>query len=199
MSSVVRQKTIAHIKMNSALDSLQEWQAILNRDSQSDGKIFYSVHSTKIYCRPSCPSRKPNRNQVTFFQSAQEAAESQGFRPCKRCQPQKILAPTLDKVLTAYRYIEAQSDRIPTLTELSTQVALTPTYFQRVFKQIISVTLFEYANAQRIKRLKQHLHQGAEITDGLYAVGYGSSSRLYKKSTRTTRNESCYIQTTRER
>ncbi|MES1024673.1 bifunctional DNA-binding transcriptional regulator/O6-methylguanine-DNA methyltransferase Ada [Gloeocapsa sp. BRSZ] len=168
--------------MKLALDSLEEiWQAILSRDSQFDGKIFYGVHSTKIYCRPSCPSRKPNRNQVTFFQSAQ-AAEAQGFRPCKRCQPQKVLAPTVDKILTACRFIEAQSDRIPTLTELSTQVAMSPTHFSRVFKQIIGVTFFEYANAQRIQRLKQHLHRGAEITDALYEVGYGSSSRLYEKA-----------------
>jgi len=167
--------------MKSTLDSSAEWQAILNRDTQFDGKIFYGVHSTKIYCRPSCPSRKPNRNRVTFFQSAQ-AAESQGFRPCKRCQPHKVLTPTIDKILTACRYIEAQSDCIPTLTELSTQVAMSPTHFSRLFKQIIGVTFFEYANAQRLQRLKQHLHQGAEITDALYEVGYGSSSRLYEKA-----------------
>ncbi|MBE9189644.1 bifunctional DNA-binding transcriptional regulator/O6-methylguanine-DNA methyltransferase Ada [Gloeocapsopsis crepidinum LEGE 06123] len=168
--------------MKSALDSLEEiWQVILSRDSQFDGKIFYGVHSTKIYCRPSCPSRKPHRNRVTFFQSAQ-AAEAQGFRPCKRCQPQKVLAPTIDKILSACRYIDAQSDRIPTLTELSIQVAMSPTHFQRVFKQIIGVTPFDYANAQRIERLKQHLQQGTEITDALYEVGYGSSSRLYEKA-----------------
>ncbi|AFZ32454.1 Ada DNA repair protein and transcriptional regulator, AraC family [Gloeocapsa sp. PCC 7428] len=168
--------------MKLALDSLEEiWQAILSRDSQFDGKIFYGVHSTKIYCRPSCPSRKPKRNQVTFFQSVQ-AAEAQGFRSCKRCQPQKVLSPKVDTVLAACRYIDAQSDRIPTLAELSTQVAMSPTHFSRVFKQIIGVTFFEYANAQRIQRLKQHLHQGTEITDALYAVGYGSSSRLYEKA-----------------
>ncbi|MUL37758.1 bifunctional DNA-binding transcriptional regulator/O6-methylguanine-DNA methyltransferase Ada [Gloeocapsopsis dulcis] len=163
------------------LDFAEEiWQAVVSRDSKFDGKIFYGVHSTKIYCRPSCPSRKPNRSQVTIFQSAQ-AAELQGFRPCKRCQPHAI-APTINKILTACRYIEAQSDRVPTLTELSTQVAMSPTHFQRVFKQIVGVTPFEYGNAQRRERLKQHLHQGVKITDALYEVGYGSSSRLYEQA-----------------
>jgi AraC family transcriptional regulator of adaptative response/methylated-DNA-[protein]-cysteine methyltransferase len=164
------------------LDFSEEiWQVILSRDSQFDGKIFYGVHSTKIYCRPSCPSRKPHRNRVTFFQSA-PAAEAQGFRPCKRCQPQRAIAPTLDKILAICRYIDAQSDRIPTLTELSTQVAMSPTHFQKVFKQTIGVTPFEYGNAQRRERLKQHLQQGTAITDALYEVGYGSSSRLYEKA-----------------
>jgi AraC family transcriptional regulator of adaptative response/methylated-DNA-[protein]-cysteine methyltransferase len=159
------------------------WQAILNRDPSLDGKIFYGVHSTRIYCRPTCKSRKPSRSQVSFFQSPQQA-EAQGFRPCKRCQPQNATAsePTKDKVLAACRYIEAQSDRIPTLSELGIHVEMSPTHLQRVFKQIMGVTPFQYADALRIERLKMFLHQGEEITPALYEAGYGSSSRLYEKA-----------------
>ena len=159
------------------------WQAILNRDSNFDGKVFYGVHSTNIYCRPTCPSRKPNRRQVAFFSSPQ-IAEAQGFRPCKRCHPQNQTTPNpaQDKVLAACRYIEAQRDRLPTLAELSTQLEMSPFHLQRVFKQIVGVTPFQYATAHRTAHLKQHLQQGEDITSALYEVGYGSSSRLYENA-----------------
>jgi len=159
------------------------WQALLERDSQFEGKFVYGVHSTGIYCRPTCPSRKPSRSQVSFFSSPEEAHE-QGFRPCKRCQPQNATAsnPARDKVFAVCGYIEAQSDHIPTLLELSTQVKMSPSHLQRVFKQIVGVSPFQYGNAHRKERLKQHLHQGEEIAHALYEVGYGSSSRLYEKA-----------------
>ncbi|MEH2150555.1 bifunctional DNA-binding transcriptional regulator/O6-methylguanine-DNA methyltransferase Ada [Nostoc sp.] len=159
------------------------WEAVLNRDSTIDGKFFYGVRSTGIYCRPICPSRRPNRNQVCFFQSAQEA-ESGGFRPCKRCQPQfeKVPNTVKAKVLTACRYIEAQVDHIPTLSELCSQVEMSPSYLQRIFKQIIGVSPFQYADALRSQRLKQRLQSGEEIAHAVYDTGYGSSSQLYEKA-----------------
>ncbi|MEH1998063.1 MAG: bifunctional DNA-binding transcriptional regulator/O6-methylguanine-DNA methyltransferase Ada [Nostoc sp.] len=159
------------------------WEAVLNRDPAFEGKLFYGVRSTGVYCRPICPSRRPNRNQVCFFQSAQEA-ESAGFRHCKRCQPQSetVPNPAKAKVLAACRYIEAQSDRIPTLAELSSQVGMSPSYLQKVFKQIIGVSPFQYADALRSQRLKQRLQSGEEIAHAVYDTGYGSSSRLYEKA-----------------
>ncbi|MDF5710345.1 MAG: bifunctional DNA-binding transcriptional regulator/O6-methylguanine-DNA methyltransferase Ada [Nostoc sp. S4] len=159
------------------------WQAVLNRDSSFDGKLFYGVHSTGIYCRPICPSRRPNRDRVCFFESVQEA-EIAGFRPCKRCQPQSqtVENPAKAKVLAACRYIEAQSDRIPTLWELCSEVGMSPSYLQKIFKQIIGVSPFQYADALRSQRLKQRLQLGEEITDAIYDTGYGSSSRLYEKA-----------------
>ncbi|MEH2027304.1 bifunctional DNA-binding transcriptional regulator/O6-methylguanine-DNA methyltransferase Ada [Nostoc sp.] len=159
------------------------WQAVLNRDSAFEGKFFYSVCSTGIYCRPICPSRRPNRNQVCFFQSAQDA-EIAGFRPCKRCQPESetVPNPAKAKVLAACRYIEAQSDRIPTLSELCSEVEMSPSYLQRIFKQIVGVSPFQYADALRSQRLKQRLHQGEEIAHAVYDTGYGSSSQLYEKA-----------------
>lgn len=159
------------------------WKAILNRDPTIDGKLFYGVRSTGVYCRPICPSRRPNRNQVCFFQSAQEA-ESEGFRPCKRCQPQfeTVTDTAKSKVLATCRYIEAQVDRIPTLSELSSQVGMSPSYLQRIFKQIIGVSPFQYADALRGQQLKQRLQLGEEIAHAVYDTGYGSSSQLYEKA-----------------
>ncbi|MBD2245543.1 bifunctional DNA-binding transcriptional regulator/O6-methylguanine-DNA methyltransferase Ada [Nostoc sp. FACHB-888] len=159
------------------------WEAVLNRNSAFEGKLFYGVRSTGIYCRPICPSRRPNRNQVRFFQSAQEA-EIAGFRPCKRCQPQSEIVSNAAKakVLAACRYIEAQIDHIPTLLELCSHVRMSPSYLQRIFKQIIGVSPFQYADALRSQRLKQRLQEGEEIAHALYDTGYGSSSQLYEKA-----------------
>jgi AraC family transcriptional regulator, regulatory protein of adaptative response / methylated-DNA-[protein]-cysteine methyltransferase len=159
------------------------WEAILNRDPTFEGKFFYAVRSTGIYCRPICPSRRPNRHQVCFFQSIQEA-EIAGFRPCKRCQPQFEKVPNTTKVLAVCRYIEAQSDRIPTLSELCSQVEMSPSYLQRIFKQIIGVSPFQYADALRSQRLKQLLQSGEEIAHAIYDTGYGSSSQLYEKASK---------------
>jgi AraC family transcriptional regulator, regulatory protein of adaptative response / methylated-DNA-[protein]-cysteine methyltransferase len=161
------------------------WQAVLNRDSNFDGKLFYGVRSTSIYCRPTCPSRKPNRNQVCFFQSPQEA-ETAGFRPCKRCQPQYKIAANLtnSKILAVCRYIEEQVERIPTLSELSSHFGISPSYLQRVFKQMMGVSPFEYADGLRSERLKHRLQQGEKIAHALYDTGYGSSSRLYEKASK---------------
>lgn len=158
------------------------WQAILDRDPIEG--LFYGVRSTGIYCQPTCPSRKPNRSQVRFFQSA-EAAEAAGFRPCKRCLPQdrtELSNPARAKVLLACRYIEAHVDHIPTLSELGTQVGISPSHLQKVFKQIIGISPFEYADALRSERFKQQLQEGEEIARALYDTGYGSSSRLYEKA-----------------
>ena len=159
------------------------WQAVLNRDSTFDSVFFYGVRSTRIYCRPICPSRKPNRNQVLFFQFSQEA-ESAGYRPCKRCQPESEtrLNSAKTKILAICRYIEAEVERIPTLVELGKHVGISPTYLQRIFKQMIGVTPFQYADACRIKRLKERLQQGDTIASALYETGYGASSRLYEKA-----------------
>lgn len=101
------------------------WQAVLNRNPGFEGKLFYGVRSTGVYCRLTCPSRRPNRNQVCFFDSAQKA-ETAGFRPCKRCQPQSETVPNLTKtkILAVCRYIEEQVDRIPTLSELSSHFGM---------------------------------------------------------------------------
>lgn len=159
------------------------WQAVLQRDPNFEELIFYGVRSTKIYCRPTCPSRKPNRHQVYFFDSAQ-AAEAAGYRPCKRCAPQHVVAPnsSIAKVLVICRYLDVQVEHIPTLAQLGHYVGMSPTHLQRSFKQIMGVTPFQYADARRIERFKQRIQQGNTIADAVYEAGYGASSRLYEKA-----------------
>lgn len=115
---------------------------MLQRDANFDGLIFYGVRSTKIYCRPTCPSRKPNRDRVCFFDSPQAEYAAAGYRACKRCIPQQVIAPdsTLAKVLAVCRYLDIHVEQIPTLAELGQQVGMSPTHLQRSFKQMISVT-----------------------------------------------------------
>jgi len=119
------------------------WQAVLHRNPSFNGLLFYGVRSTGIYCRPTCPSRKPQRHRVCFFNSAQNA-EAAGYRPCKRCHPDQSTVPnaTTAKVLTVCHYIEAHIEHIPTLAELGVQVEMSPSHLQRTFKQVIGVTEF---------------------------------------------------------
>jgi len=159
------------------------WQAILHRNPSFNGLLFYGVRSTGIYCRPTCPSRKPERHRVCFFDSAQNA-EAAGYRPCKRCHPQQAIVPnaTTAKILTVCHYLEAHIEHIPTLAELGVQVEMSPSHLQRTFKQLIGVTPFQYADARRMERFKERLQQGDTIVNALYETGYGASSRLYEKA-----------------
>ncbi len=171
-------------------DYAQEyWQAIVTRDKQADGLFVYAVRSTGIYCNPSCPARKPKREYVRFFERA-EAAEQAGFRPCRRCHPEKM-APgahetqelQLELVQQLCRYIETHCEEPLTLGELSEQVHLSPSHMQRVFKRIVGVTPLQYIHACRLKQLKGQIKDGASVTKALYEAGYSSSSRLYEQVT----------------
>ena len=162
------------------------WQAVLKRDRSYDGICFYGVMSTFIYCRFPCPSKKPLLENTRFFFS-QKGAEKAGFRPCKRCRPDKAAPPGIDEtasnVLKVCRYIES-CDYIPTLDELSQQVSLSPFYLQREFKKALGITPRNYADAHRQLRFKKALKTGDDIALATYHAGYGSSSRLYEKSSR---------------
>ncbi len=165
------------------------WQAVLTRDIQADGLFVYAVRSTGIYCNPSCPSRKPKREYVQFFDGP-EAAEQAGFRPCRRCHPQKTAHAAHDTqdiqlalVQQLCRYIETHCEETLTLTELSEQVHLSSYHMQRVFKRIVGVTPLQYIHTCRLKQLKVQIKDGASVTRALYDVGYSSSSRLYEHVT----------------
>jgi len=160
------------------------WQAVLNRDRRYNGICFYGVISTFIYCRFHCPSKKPLRENTRFFFS-REGAEKAGFRPCMRCRPDKAEEPSIDetvsKVLKVCRYIES-CDYVPTLEELSLQLHIGPFHLQREFKKALGVTPRNYADAHRQLRFKKALKTGDDIALATYDAGYGSSSRLYEKS-----------------
>lgn len=117
------------------------WLAILERDRKFDSIFVYGVISTKIYCLPSCPARKPKRENVRFFENYQEA-EKAGFRACKRCYPEGILAKkqNLESIERICQAIDLQIEKPPTLAELANQFNLSPCYLQRKFKQIVGVT-----------------------------------------------------------
>lgn len=165
-------------------DDDDRWQAVLNRDPAADGLLFYSVKTTGVYCRPSCPARLALRSNVQFHTSCQ-AAEAAGFRPCLRCKPDQ--AGQQDRhaaiVTRVCRLIE-QSEAIPSLEELSTAVDLSPFHLHRLFKAQTGLTPRKYAAACRNDRVRQQLNQGTSVTAAMYRAGFNSSSRFYESATK---------------
>jgi AraC family transcriptional regulator of adaptative response/methylated-DNA-[protein]-cysteine methyltransferase len=159
------------------------WDAVAARDRSMDGVFYYAVLSTGIYCRPSCASKRPRRENVVFFQ-AREAAERAGFRPCKRCKPEATAAdPNAELVEKVCRYIDAHPDEPATLEALGRALGMSPFYLQRTFKARTGITPRAYWDSRRLNSLKAGLREGHSVTRSLYDAGYGSSSRLYERST----------------
>jgi AraC family transcriptional regulator, regulatory protein of adaptative response / methylated-DNA-[protein]-cysteine methyltransferase len=168
-----------------------QWRAVQERDRGADGAFVYAVRSTGIYCRPSCPSRKPRRAQVTFFKLP-EAAEEKGFRPCLRCRPrtQNPRDARTAAVARVCRDIEARvhgeaggTGEMPvTLSALSAPVGMSSHQLERAFRSVMGITPRQYADAQRMRRLKSRLKKGDDVTTALYDAGFGSSSRLYERA-----------------
>lgn len=177
--------TPARRRASTGGDPERLWRAVLERDASLDGAFVYAVESTRIYCRPSCPSRRPARTRVRFLPSPLQA-EARGFRPCRRCRPDAAETgdPARTRVLGAVRAIEA-AETPPTLAELGRAVGLSPHHLQRSFKRLLGVTPRQYADARRQERLRAGLRSGQAIAGALYAAGYGSGSRLYENA-RTT-------------
>ncbi len=161
----------------------QRWRAVLDRDPRCDGAFVYGVRSTGVFCRPSCPSRRAGRAQVSFF-VVPEAAVQAGYRPCKRCRPECAEAadPRVAKIRAVCRTIETGDEGVPTLDELGSAAGISPHHLQRLFKAMMGVSPRQYAEAVRLGRLKQSLREGEPVTMALYGAGYGSSSRLYEKA-----------------
>jgi AraC family transcriptional regulator, regulatory protein of adaptative response / methylated-DNA-[protein]-cysteine methyltransferase len=165
-------------------DDLDElWAAVLSRDSTHDGQFVFAVSSTGIYCRPSCPSRRPRRDRVSFF-PLPEAAEQAGFRACRRCHPRKARTadPQIEMVQRACRFIEAQDEGAITLAVLSEQVGVSSFHLQRVFKSVMGITPKQYMDACRIQKFKTQVRDGDSITAAMYEAGFSSSSRLYARA-----------------
>ena len=159
------------------------WQAVLARDRTSDGRFVYAVRSTGIYCRPSCPSRRPHRSRVEFFGLA-ALAERAGFRPCRRCKPERaaIGDPTLELAQQVCRLIDERPDGDVSLQRLSREAGRSPSYLHRTFKRVVGVTPRQYAASRRLARLKRELRTEDTVSRAQYAAGYGSSSRLYERA-----------------
>ena len=162
----------------------ERWHAVQLNDGSADGQFYYAVRSTRIYCRPSCPSRLPQRENVRFFNTP-KAAEAAGFRPCKRCAPdgEDLQALHRRKIAEACQFLDA-AVRSVTLAELAGQASMSRFHFHRIFKEITGSTPKAYAAARRIKRVRQRLVKGGTVTSAIYEAGYNAASGFYRKDSR---------------
>lgn len=158
------------------------WAAVVARDAQADGQFYFSVSTTGVYCRPSCPARRARPEKVQFF-ATREEAELAGFRPCRRCRPD--LPPLSEQqaamVAEACRRIES-ADRELKLDDLATHAGMSKFHFHRIFKQVTGLTPKEYAAAQRERRVREAIASRTTVTQAIYEAGYGSNSRFYARS-----------------
>jgi len=177
-----------HLRTEDATMSEQQcWHAVATRSRAADGAFVYAVSTTGVYCRPSCASRRPLRENVQFF-PLPEAAERAGYRPCLRCRPQQqpAIDPAPEQVRRACRLIDRALDDgesgAPSLAELGAALGVSGHQLQRLFKRQLGISPRDYADAQRLGRVKARLRDGEDIAGALYDAGYGSSSRLYERS-----------------
>ena len=158
------------------------WQAVLERNAAYDHQFVYAVSSTAIYCLPSCPSKKPKPQNVSFY-AFPELAEAAGFRPCKRCKPNTPKSHTqLERIHQICRYIAEHNSTQLTLEHLAKTFQLSPGHLQRTFKALVGISPQAFQESYRIQAIKSSLNEGKDIVNALYDAGYGSSSRLYSKS-----------------
>jgi len=180
---------MAHLSTSATAASLpysndeDRWEAIVRRESAADNHFVYSVASTGVYCRPSCPSRQPNRENVRFY-LAPHLAENAGFRACKRCRPNArgINGEREAMIGEACRTLQDADER-PKLEDLARQARMSRFHFQRIFKAITGVTPAAYFTQCRMQRIHAELRQGATVTQAIYDSGFNSNSRFYEKST----------------
>jgi AraC family transcriptional regulator of adaptative response/methylated-DNA-[protein]-cysteine methyltransferase len=164
------------------LNDVARWRAVLARDKTADALFVYAVQSTGVFCRPSCPSRRPRPDRVAFYESAVEARHA-GYRACKRCRPdaQSAADPWLEKVHRATVYL-ANVDGHPSLAKLASRLGGSPYHLQRNFKRLVGVSPREYAEACRLEKVKRHLKRGEAVTAAMMDAGYGSTSRFYERA-----------------
>jgi AraC family transcriptional regulator of adaptative response/methylated-DNA-[protein]-cysteine methyltransferase len=156
------------------------WAAVQAHDAGADGKFFYSVKTTGVYCRPSCGAR-PARPENVAFHATVADAERAGFRPCRRCKPdQPSLAEQHAAMVTAACRMIEQAEAIPTLDQLAQPTGLSPFHFHRVFKAVTGVTPKQYATAHRSRRVRNELAHGTSVTSAIFDAGYNASSRFYE-------------------
>src|SRR2546423_6034461 len=158
------------------LDPDSAWAAFERRDRSWDGRVIGAVKTTGIYCKPSCPARRPKREHVEFFASADEARAA-GYRSCLRCKPDEV-GRDREAVAKAVRLIEAAEEPL-TLDQLSGAVGYAPHHFQRIFKRDLGVSPAEYARALRNRRTEAALKANGRVTDAVYDAGYSGPSSFY--------------------
>jgi AraC family transcriptional regulator, regulatory protein of adaptative response / methylated-DNA-[protein]-cysteine methyltransferase len=163
----------------------KQWQQVLERDARADGQFVYAVKSTKVYCKPSCASRRPMRKQVSFFPTP-ALAEAAGYRACKRCEPERTEAkadPQAGAITAVTEYLKDHADERTRLADVAKATGVGRLTILRGFKRVLGVSPGEYAKEARLAKFKDKVREPKKkITDAIYEAGYGSSSRLYEKS-----------------
>ncbi len=162
------------------LNTERAWQKIETHDASADGQFVYAVRTTGIYCRPSCPSRRPARDRVAFYSTPDEARVA-GYRACKRCQPDSV-HPQAAVIAAACRYLDRPRETVPSLGELGEAVGMSSYALQRLFRQVLGITPRQYFATRQTHRFRQELASSPTVTSALYQAGYGSSSRVYESS-----------------
>ncbi|BBW75324.1 bifunctional transcriptional regulator/O6-methylguanine-DNA methyltransferase [Klebsiella michiganensis] len=159
----------------------RRWQAVCERDASADGQFVFAVLTTGVCCRPSCRSRRALRENVRFYPDV-ASAQAEGFRPCKRCQPEKTdpQQQKVEKVAAACRLLEQETPI--TLEALARQLAVSPFHFHRLFKSVTGMTPKAWQQAWRARRLREALGQGAKITDAALSAGFPDSSSYYQQA-----------------
>lgn len=160
------------------------WTAVSERDKSFDGVIYYAVRSTGVYCQPSCPSRRPRRENIEFF-THPEHAERAGFRACRRCRPNDVRTTSahVEIVRNACRYVEQNLESSLTLEEIAQSLGVSGGFLHRTFKALTGITPRQYVEARRLNEFKLELRLNQRsVTDAIYEAGYGSSSRLYERA-----------------
>jgi len=182
-ASILPNRTIEKAPVEKAAVEVDpRWPRVLARDRSADGHFWYSVATTGVYCRPSCPSRTANPKNVGLHGSLTEA-KATGFRPCKRCNPDGPSADVENAavIAKACRLIEG-SEEVPSLTGLAKATDLSTSYFHRLFKSVTGLTPKDYAEAHQASRVRDGLAKGHSVTEAMYDAGFNSSGRFYEKS-----------------
>src|SRR5579862_3642755 len=148
------------------------WQAFQARDAGADGTFVVAVRSTGIYCRPSCPARRPKRENVQFLPTP-DVAERAGYRPCLRCRPREMSAQA-ETVQRVCRYIDEHLDETLDLQTLGARVDMSAGHLQRTFKRALGLAPRDYVEARRRERFKARVKEGEPIASAIYEAGFGS-------------------------
>lgn len=168
-------------KILSPVEQDPRWRALVSRDQTADGRFYYSVKTTGVYCRPSCGARTPKPENVQFHETS-EQAEKAGFRPCKRCRPNQPSSDNQSALIERVcRLIEA-SEKPLSLDDLAAHTGISAWHLHRQFKAATGLTPRDYAAALRARRVRSELGNGGTVTEAIAEAGYGSSSRFYEKS-----------------
>ena len=159
------------------------WKAVEGRDKSFDGKFFFGVITTGVFCRPSCPARRPLRRNVRFYEAV-DGAQADGLRACLRCRPLALNGtdPNIETIRRLCRFIESNAAEPISLADLSRESGLSPYHLQRTFRAIVGVTPKQYLDTFRMKRLKSSLREAKDVTEAIYDAGFGSASRVYERA-----------------